>query len=126
MMVSNRPRKKSFHQLKNYHARGQMTMNGIEIVTETETRGTFDLKRNLRKKSRDQEAEREIETEIEESANVVNHQNLIRTRIRIGIGIVTDETIEIEKEKEIAIAIEEENATELGIEVLKKIYDPTF
>jgi len=118
MMVSNRPKKKSFHQLRNHRARGQTIMNGIEIVIETETRGIPDLTRNLRKKSRDQEAESEIEIETEGSANEANRPSLTRRRIRIRteIGIVTDGMTEKEREKGKEIAIEEENATEPGID----------
>jgi len=118
MMVSSRPRKKNFHQLKNRRAKDQTITNETENVIEIETRGIPDLTRSLRKKNRDREAESEIEIETEESANVVNRQSLIRhrTRIRREKGIVTDGTTEKGSEKGKENATEEENVTELDIE----------
>lgn len=119
-MVSNRQRKKRFHLLKNCHARGRMSTNETEIVTEIEIRGTLDLRRKPTRKSKDREVERGIETETGENVNAANRRNLThRTKIRTGTEIAIEETIERGKEngRERGTEIAEENATDLDIEV---------
>lgn len=98
-----------------------MITNGIEIVTEIETRGISDPRRNPTKRSKDREAERGTEIETGENVNAANHRNRTRrrTKIRTGTEIVIDETIERGRENERGKGIEivEENVTELDIEV---------
>jgi len=118
-MVLNRQRRKRFHQLKNYHARGQMITNGTEIVTEIGIRDIPDPRRNPTRRSKDREAEKGIEIETGENVNAANRQNLTRhpTKTRIGTEIAIEEMIERgrENEKEKGSEIVEENATELDI-----------
>lgn len=101
-----------------------MITNGTEIVTEIETRGIPDPRRNPTKRSKDQEAERGTEIETGENVNAANHRNRThRTKIRTGTEIVIDETIERGRENERGKGIEivEENVTELDIEVGRNV-----